>query len=115
MDFNKAIDAHVAWKTKLAAYLRKPDGSISASSLEPDNLCELGKWLHGEGRALTSLPDYPGLVESHAQFHKAAAAVVRRAEQGQNVTEELLLGSNSEFAKASNAVVMQLVKCKRAA
>lgn len=112
MDFNEAIKAHSAWKMKLSAYLAKPDGSLKAADVEKDNVCELGKWLHGEGTKHNSVAEYAPLVKDHATFHKCAAEVIRKADAGQNMSEEVALGSSSAFATASSNVVGAIMKMK---
>jgi methyl-accepting chemotaxis protein len=113
MNFDDAIKAHSNWKIKLSSYISKPDGSINKSQVAQDNLCDLGKWLYGEGRRFSNDPDYQNLLKQHARFHKAAANVVAKAESGVNVTQELQLGASSEFSLASSEVVISIMKMKR--
>ena len=112
MDFDQAISAHSNWKAKLRAYLTKPDRSLSPSEIAQDNKCELGKWIHGEGAHHANLPEFQTLRDEHAHFHKTAAEVVRKADSGQNMTEETALGSKSEFATASSRVVSAIMGIK---
>jgi hypothetical protein len=77
-----------------------------------DDRCELGKWIASEGKQFANLPEYSTLKSEHTQFHKAAAAVVRRADAGQKVTEDMALGGKSEFATASAAVVRSIIALK---
>ncbi len=112
MDFNQAISAHSKWKTKLREYLVKPDRSLSASEIALDNKCELGKWIVGDGAKYSSLPEFQALRSEHAKFHKAAADVVRKADSGHRVIEEVALGSNSEFSLASANVVTAIMAIK---
>lgn len=49
MNFDEAIKAHAAWKIKLKQYIHKPDKNLSADVVGKDNLCDLGKWIYGEG------------------------------------------------------------------
>ena len=115
MDLNQAIDAHVSWKTKLATYLLHPNGTINGSKLALDDQCELGKWIHGDGGRLSNEPNFVHLAAAHARFHKEAAEIVRKADAGQQVMAEAALGAKSEYARASNEVVMLLMKLKRLA
>ena len=113
MNFDDAIQAHVNWKMKLQNYLRKPDKTLDAGKIESDCNCDLGKWLHGDGGAKYKAdPKFVKLVSDHAKFHKVAAGVVRKADAGQQVSEETALGSKSEFASLSQAVVSTLVEMK---
>jgi len=115
MDFDQAISAHVQWKSKLAAYIAKPDKSLDAIKVSSDRNCDLGKWLHGDGMKHSSLPGFAALVEDHARFHRAAGEVIKKADSGKDESEEIALGGNSEFSKASSAVVTKLMQMKRQA
>lgn len=109
MDFNAAIKAHSAWKLKLSSYIRNPDKSLDHDHVCKDNQCDLGKWIYGEGGAYNSFAEFTKLKSEHARFHKAAGDVVRKANNGINMTEEIALGANSEFAHASSAVVTAIM------
>ena len=113
MNFDDAIKAHSSWKMKLSQYLKSPDHSLKASDIQPDNLCELGRWIYGEGKKFSTEADFTALRDAHAHFHKCAADVVRRADSGQNVSEEITLGAKSEFSQASNAVVQAIMNLRR--
>ena len=115
MDFEEAIAAHSAWKRKLSAYLRSPDHSIQAAKVGMDNQCSLGQWLYGEGRKYASDPDFSQLQKAHANFHSEAADLVRRADGGEQVSEEAGLGANSQYAKVSSQVVQLIMKIKQKA
>jgi len=115
MNFDEAIQAHSAWKLKLSTYLRTPNGTLKSADIRPDNRCALGQWLHGEGRKHTSLPEYKKLVAEHARFHRAAAAVVDKANSGVSTSEDTALGAKSEFAAASSSVVALILSMKKLA
>ncbi len=80
-----------------------------------DNKCPLGKWIYGEGVQFAKTPEYAQLKSDHARFHKAVAEVISRANAGKSVAEEIDLGAKSEFASASSAVVLSIMKLKQAA
>lgn len=114
MNFDDAIKAHVSWKIRLKQYIQKPDRSYSAEVVSQDNLCDLGKWIHGEGEALYGKnPDFTHLKSEHAEFHKAASNIIKKADSGHNVTEELALGANSEFTKYSNSITTIIMKLRQ--
>jgi methyl-accepting chemotaxis protein len=112
MDFDHAIASHSSWKSKLANYLKHPDHSMKAAEVALDDKCELGKWIAGEGKQFTKLPEFAGLKSDHSRFHQVAADVIRRADSGQNVSEEVVLGGKSEFLSASTAVVRSIMARK---
>jgi hypothetical protein len=112
MDFDHAIAAHSSWKGRLANYLKNPDHSLKSAEVALDDHCDLGKWIAGEGKQFAKLPEYASVKSDHARFHKAAASVVQRADAGQNVSEEVVLGGKSEFAMASASVVRSIMALK---
>lgn len=112
MNFDQAIAAHAQWKTRLAAYLDRPDGSLNAASVGQSGGCRLGKWLEGEGRKYAQYPGFLQLAEDHARFHRAAGDVIRRADAGHAGSEEVALGTQSEYGAASSAVITALMKMK---
>jgi hypothetical protein len=102
VNFDDAIQAHAAWKVRLAAYIKNPDGKIQSSEIGADNRCQLGQWLHGEAKQkFSSLPEYMTLISEHARFHRAAGKVVDQANSGQAVNAVAILGGTSEYATAS--------------
>lgn len=105
MNTQEAILAHARWKTLLATYLSCPNGSINANNLQADDKCDLGHWIHHEGKAFAALPEYTALLSSHAKFHRAAADIVRKADTGRAVNADAELGMSSPFGVASLAVV----------
>ncbi len=113
MDLDNAISVHVQWKSKLTAFIARPDNSLNADSVAKENQCELGQWLYGEGRAHSKLPEFAKVASDHQRFHKAAGEVIRKAQSGVNMTEEVALGAKSEYAAASNAVVGSLLSMKK--
>jgi len=115
MDFDEAISAHSAWKTKLKGYLRKPDKSLNVNIVGMDNQCTLGQWLYDEGKKYSAFPEYAELRDQHADFHRAAADLAKRADAGESVSEEAALGANSPFSKLSAHVVQLIMKMKERA
>lgn len=113
MDFDQAIAAHSVWKQKLGDYLHKRDGSLKPAEVAMDTKCPLGQWIHGEGSKYLKLSEFSTLKTAHARFHKAAADVVRHADSGQSTSTENALGSKSEFANSSSAVVMAIMAMKK--
>lgn len=115
MDFDEAIKAHGAWKLKLSGYLKSPDGSLKAGDIQVDNKCALGQWIYGEGTKWSALPEFAALKSEHQKFHRAAAAVVQKADTGASVSEDIALGAKSDFASASSAVVSAIMAMRRKA
>ena len=112
MNFDDAIKAHSDWKMKLTKYIKHPDHSLKSAEVAIDNRCALGQWINGEGKKFASLPEFSKLKTEHQRFHKAAAAVVVKADSGQDQSEEVCLGAKSEYAAASSTVVSAIMAMK---
>jgi len=115
MNFDEALKAHVDWKRKLLSYLHNPDGSLKAADISLDNRCALGQWIYGDGAKLSNLSAYSTLKSSHERFHREAASVVRKADNGVKVTEIGALGPESPYGKASLDVLTAIRAIKLAA
>jgi hypothetical protein len=78
------IEAHIAWKLSLQNYLDgKSQGDIRLDQIMRDDLCDLGKWLHGPAKTVFG-PNNKGiqmLTEQHARLHKAAGFVVKNIQE----------------------------------
>jgi hypothetical protein len=99
---------------RLAAYARKRDGSLEPVEVQMDDRCELGKWIHGEARLRYSRwTEYDELKQAHAEFHKAAAGVVRSIDAGAYNSEETALGGSSQYSQSSRKCVTAILALKR--
>lgn len=112
MDFHEAILAHTRWKIRLLQFIRGSGEPLVVADVAPDDLCALGKWLHGEGTQYASYATYNEANKAHAAFHLRAAEVVRRVEGGDREGAEGMLQSGSTYAEASDAVVLALTKLR---
>jgi hypothetical protein len=104
MNFDDAMKAHEEWKNKLVEYISKPDRSLDTATVGADDECELGKWLRGEGQTHSGVAEFSQLKKDHRRFHKAAGAIVKKANAGNRVSEKAAMGPRSEYAAASVAV-----------
>jgi hypothetical protein len=104
MDFDGAILAHVKWKHRLHASMNGGEW-LDPAVVALDTHCALGRWLCGEGRAFDVHPEFGGLLDAHAEFHRAAAEVVTAINGGRMAEAWRLVGLQSRFARASAATV----------
>jgi len=115
MNFDDAVKAHAEWKMKLSNYIRSPDKSLDANVVCKDDQCALGKWIYGEGKTHSALTEYSTLKTEHAKFHNAAADIIRKADAGQNMNDQIVFGSDSDYAKSSASVVSAIMAMKKKA
>jgi len=111
MDFDDAIAAHIKWKVRLGQFI---DGTsaetLNSADVCRDDLCDLGKWIHGEGAAFKAAAHYQDLVKKHANFHVCAADVVKKVEGGDKVGAKAALGG--PFVGASRETVAAIMTLK---
>ena len=112
MNFDDAIAAHIKWKVRLSQFI---DGTssekLSSDTICKDNLCDLGKWIYGEGAQYKKAPHYQDLVKKHANFHLCAAEVVKMVEKGDRPGAKNAL--SGEFAAASKETVTAIMELKK--
>jgi chemoreceptor zinc-binding protein len=113
----KAIAAHAKWKRRLRDAIETGTSDIDTSTAGRDNVCEFGKWLHGDVPASQKgSPHHATCIKLHAQFHKAAADVLVLALRGRkDEAEQLLKTSGSPFNAASAALTREMTAWKQAA
>jgi hypothetical protein len=111
MNFDNAIAAHIKWKVRLGQFI---DGTgaekLSSAIVCKDDLCDLGKWIYGEGAKFKAAPRYQDLVKKHANFHVCAADVVKKVEGGDKASAKASL--NGRFAGASMETVAAIMALK---
>ena len=113
MDFADAIRAHVEWKLRLRMLLDGQGESMSSDLVARDSVCELGRWLYGEGRQYAADPSYSELKEAHARFHQVAAEVLSAAERGDKRGAEARL-EGADYMTSSSAVVATIMRMRDA-
>jgi hypothetical protein len=111
IDFDVAIRAHSFWKKKLATYLQNPDGTLDPS----DHKCPLGMWISSAEKQLQLLPEFITLKSEHTKFHKCASQIIDKADAGEDISHEIALGAKSDFAMASNNIVIAIMAIKNKA
>ncbi len=110
LNLKSALDAHDAWKEKLRKELSGENQQpLDVSIIASDCHCELGKWLHGQGKKnFSKLPEYKKALTAHAEFHISAAEVVIEHQSGNDERARQLLNGN--FREASNLNQLELVR-----
>ena len=114
-DIDAAIASHQNWKYRLFAYLNNESNEdMSPEVICFDDRCDLGRWIHGSGKAhLGSYPGFTALMGHHKMFHYAASSVVALSKAGREAQAQKMLAE--QFAAYSKAVVHDLERMRRAA
>lgn len=108
MDWMEIIGAHVMWKQRLTAFLAgESTENLDPETIRLDDRCALGKWLYGEGTAMSELPRYEEVRGLHAQFHQNAADVVKLHLTGNSAEAEKLL--QGEYSRLSEKLKHRII------
>jgi len=97
IDFTDAKMQHNAWNIKLEQLLSNQPVDINKETARLPDQCELGKWLHSEGKQFSSLPAMQTLLAQHQEFH----ATIGRVIDAKNLNDD-------ELAKAEKAKAYQI-------
>lgn len=115
MNLDSAIQKHMEWKVKFRTAIAKQE-QMDAVTIGKDNCCELGKWLHGEGKTQCSgLPSYSMVLGKHAAFHVEAGKIATAINAKKYTDAETMLSASSAFANISGEVGIALMRLKKEA
>jgi len=112
MSYDEHVLAHMKWKARLKNHLNGHE-HIDNGTLAKDNLCELGKWIYGDGQRHAKVRAFEDLKARHTKFHLVAASVASNAmSYSPDKVKELLDPMKSEFGRATSDVINALSNAK---
>lgn len=115
MNLDNAIAAHAEWKTKFRSAIQKKE-QLDAALIALDDKCPLGQWLHGEANAqYARLKSYGTCVARHSEFHQHAGKVALKINAGKYSEAQAMLGSDTPYTAASNAVGVAIIVLRKEA
>lgn len=111
IDVKTAIDAHIRWRHRLEEFIRgTSQEQLVVETVAADNRCELGQWIHGDGRRQYGQLDlFVDLEAAHALFHQLAGDILATAMGGQR-DDALIKLQTGSFPRASGKVKNLLAK-----
>jgi hypothetical protein len=113
MNYDQMILAHSKWKTRLKQAIQGQE-QVDVQVAAKDDQCELGKWIHGEGKKHANLSAYNDLKTKHARFHASIPGVVNAARSSTPAEAlELLDPVKGEFGRASSDCINAITALKR--
>lgn len=113
MDLDKASKAHVDWKVKFRTAIAKQE-NLDDVTIAKDNCCELGKWLHAEGKAkFGRLTAHKDLLAKHTAFHVEAGQVARLINAARYAEAEHAINAGTGCTTASSAVGVAILRLKK--
>lgn len=113
MNLDNAIQKHMDWKVRFRTAISKQE-QMDAVTIAKDNCCELGIWLHGEGKATCGgLASYAAALTKHSVFHVEAGKVASAINEKKYAEAEAMLNSSSAFSTVSGEVGVALMRLKK--
>lgn len=113
MNLDNAVEIHAQWKTKLRSAIVKRE-KLDHVCLSRDDCCELGQWLHGDGRqSYGRFASHADCVVKHRAFHREVAKVALAVNAGRYETAQELLAPLSPFAQVSSSLSTALLRLKK--
>lgn len=113
MNLDTAVQTHAQWKTKLRSAISKRE-QLDLVTLSRDDCCELGQWLHGEGRArYSALGAHADCVHKHVVFHSEVTKIARAVNAQQFAQAESMLDAGTAYAKASSALSVSFLQLRK--
>jgi methyl-accepting chemotaxis protein len=115
MDLDTAIRKHAEWKIKFRTAISKQE-IMDVACIGDDNCCELGKWLHGEGKTkFGQLDSHAVCNSSHKAFHVEAGKVAQAINAKKYSAAESMIGAGTAYTNASSVVASAIFKLKKEA
>ena len=115
MNLDTAVQTHALWKTKLRTAISKHE-KMDLITLSRDDCCELGIWLHGEGKAHYGQHSSHGdCIHKHLAFHTEVTKVAKAVNAHEFAAAEAMLDVGTPYAKASSALSVSFMQLRKAA
>jgi hypothetical protein len=109
----KAIGKHGEWKQKLTNAIDNGAHDLSPEQIEPDNLCEFGRWLESLTLVEKKSEHFQKVKALHATFHKEAAIIVRLVKCGKKREATQCLDLKGSFTNASSQLTIAMMNWKK--
>jgi hypothetical protein len=111
MNLEEVLTVHLVLQHQVTAYADKPDGSLKAPDIRPDDQCPLGRWIRTDGAVQQGSPEYAALMAAHEKFHRLSADIVRHADAG--TLEKSMLGEKGAYKASLVEFVSAVMTMKR--
>lgn len=111
-EIQNALRAHGMWKLRLKTAVNTCKSDVDPENAACDNLCEFGKWLHGDTipADLQGTLPHQVIIRLHAEFHQLAGSVLKESLAGNSEQAKALL--DGAFADKSETLARALGKWK---
>lgn len=109
----KAIGKHGEWKQKLAQAIDSGAKDLNPEQIEPDNLCEFGRWLESLTPAQKKSELFQKVKALHTSFHKEAANIVRLIKCGKKNEACKCMELRGSYTTVSSQLTIAMMNWKK--
>jgi methyl-accepting chemotaxis protein len=109
VQFEKMIEAHLAWKSKIRAFVEGMDIGVTYEAATDHTSCVLGKWYYGEGQQYMHLPLMQTLGDEHMQMHQSIKQVMDAKSVDDIEAVEDGLSKVDEYSNKVVAILNQMI------
>jgi methyl-accepting chemotaxis protein len=114
-DLDNSVEKHRDWKSTFRRAILE-QRQLDVATIEKDNCCDLGKWLHGAGRSkFGGLTNFSECVEKHTAFHIEAGKVALAINAKRYDEASVMLARFSAYSQTSGELVSAIELLKIAA
>ncbi len=113
-EIDKALGAHVAWKSRLTSAIASGRSEFQVANVQVDNRCDFGKWFYSLPASMRGAEPCVTIQKLHAEFHAEAAHILDMALKGRRDEAEKALGGGSRYSTISGQLVVALTRWKSA-
>ena len=114
MNFLKAQNIHVIWKSRLEKYLQDPEGQhheFDKDVAGDKSQCEFGSWINEKRELLSQSEHFVSVEALHDEFHQLVADVIRYVdEENQEEATKILKGRYEEISHQLKIMLSKLAK-----
>lgn len=112
LNMKEVITAHLAWKERLERLINgESTEKLDPEVIQKDDHCALGKWIYQSEEKFKKEKEFLELVETHKVFHKCAATVITKYQDGNFKGAREIL--DSEVNILSNRVQLKIISLYR--
>ena len=110
--FNDEIETHIQWKINLKKHVEEGVNQ-DIKKVGDCHVCELGKWIYGDGVRYNRLPSFESLCIAHEHFHRVAAEVIFHSNENNKIKAKSLLADDGGFSHSSTNLIKALMDCSK--
>jgi methyl-accepting chemotaxis protein len=112
MNLDNALQKHIDWKVTFRNAISR-QMQMDVENIAKDSCCELGKWLHSEGKVqYGQLSSYETTLTKHAAFHIEAGKIASAINEKKYIEAEAMLLEGTAFLSVSDEVAIAIMRLK---